>query len=849
MHTRHKRRACIRELLSLVLIALPCGAHALRTDEDFNFGWRFSLGDHAQAVEPDFDDSSWQTVALPHDWAIGGPFDPKADGSQGKLPWRGVGWYRKAFTLPAENKGDRVYLDFDGVMAFPQVYVNGRLAGQWDYGYMSFRVDATDFIKFGRKNVVVVRADTTRHDSRWYPGAGIYRKVTLTVCDPVHVAHWGTCVTTPSVSDESAAVRVKTVVVNDSPRVLREDGGPDPPRKIEVETTLEDPQGNVVVAQTGEVSVLGGCRRELEQTLEVPRPLRWDVATPRLYTARSVLRCEGRDRDRATTSFGIRTFKFTADDGFHLNGRRVQLKGVNLHHDHGPLGAAFFPAAMERQLRIMQDMGANAIRTSHNAPAPELLKLCDELGLLVFNELFDKWDATADLLDSGEFEAFMTRQSQAFVHRDRNHPCVVVWSIGNEMDSTVTSAQGIRQIAFMAGLFRQLDPTRPVTLADWRPEEVCRGQALASLDVTSWNYGRSYALSRERFPDKPIIYSESASALSTRGFYRLPHPASKIDYEYPERYVDSYDLNSASGPRDIPDWDFRRMETDRYVAGEFVWTGFDYLGEPTPFPREAHSSYFGIVDLAGIPKDRDYLYRSHWAPEKTTLHILPHWNWPNRVGQAVPVFLYTNGDSAELFLNGRSLGRRSKQRHAGPPGNPAGSKPATAGGAAPARYYDVIDRYRLRWEDVVYQPGELKAVAYRDGRRIGEATRKTAGPPAAIRLTPARTELRADGNDLCYITVEMVDADGTVCPLAMDEIAYAVEGPATLAGVGNGDPLGLDSFADHTHPLFYGKAVAILRSRPGETGTVTLKTSAKGIGCAVHTMRSRPARGATTGGT
>ncbi len=678
--------------LGLALTTLATAVSARGDDPpkvlDFCRDWRFIKGEPAGAEKADFDDSSWQPVHLPHDWAISGPFNPTANGYAGKLPWQGVGWYRKTFSAGEADSERRVYLDFDGVMAFPQVYVNGRLAGGWDYGYMSFRVDATPYVRFGQANVVAVRADTRRHGTRWYPGAGIYRKVTMTLCHPVHVGHWGTCVTTPLVSDAAATVEVRSTVENHL----------EAERNITVEIVLLGPDGRRVVAETagGKVSARGS--REFVQSLAVKNPRRWDVASPNLYTARTMVRIGEQVVDAEATPFGIRTFEFTADDGFHLNGRRVQLRGACLHHDQGPLGAAFYPQAMARQLEILRDMGCNAIRTSHNPPAPGLLDLCDRMGMVVWDECFDKWDSTADRVRGEPMEQYGEKQIRSFVLRDRNHPCVVVWSIGNEIHPGSGRSNGINKenARFMAGFVRKYDPTRPVGAAFDVPQIANLG-ILDSLDLGGWNYSRRYAEHRERYPEKPIVYSESASALSTRGFYELPLPTRKNQYSR-RLQVDSYDLNAADWS-DIPDREFELLETDRFVAGEFVWTGFDYLGEPTPFSQEARSSYFGIVDLCGIPKDRYYLYRSYWRPDATTVHLLPHWNWPDRLGQKVPVFVYTNGDSAELFLNGKSLGRRTKLQK-----------------VADKSYYGVLDKYRLRWMDVVYQPGELKAVAYKDAR-------------------------------------------------------------------------------------------------------------------------------------
>ncbi len=907
----------------------------------FNADWRFQLGDAAGAAVADCDDSGWQAVRLPHDWAIAGPFDPEAHGSSGKLPWQGVGWYRKTFLLDEADAGREVYLDFDGVMAFPKVYVNGQLAGEWDYGYMSFRVDATPHVKFGEPNTVAVRADTRDWGTRWYPGAGIYRKVTLTLTNPVHIAHWGTYVTTPEVSDASATVRVRSTVDNDR----------DADAEVTVEVVVLDPAGQPVAQGSQSATVPAGDSHEFDQALAVADPQRWDVTSPSLYTAQTTVRSDGQLVDAEHTTFGIRTFELTADDGFHLNGRRVQLNGVNLHHDQGPLGAAFYPRAMERQLEIMKEMGVNAIRTSHNPPAPELLDLCDRMGLVVWDECFDKWDHTAGRHHGQPpLREFSERQIRSLALRDRNHPSVVVWSIGNEISE---GGEGVTQerISYMADFFRKYDPTRPVGIACCIPHQA-RKPLFKDLDFTGWNYLRRYAEFREHYPDKPIIYSESASALSTRGAYELPVPSEKTDFS-DTRLLNSYDFNSARWS-DIPDQEFDLMERDDFVAGEFVWTGFDYLGEPTPFDQQSRSSYFGIVDLCGIPKDRYWLYRSHWRPDTSTVHILPHWNWLDRVGQNVPVFVYTNGDTAELFLNGKSLGRRTKLYEVAPRENVALGKEATAsseqekfaaskgndgngdsrwraadnepgqwwqvdlgkvqpvaevqidldGGVRdrqyeiqissdgeqwktavqvdrwldewgnrifhginanarylrivftdlrgeatptvsefcvfPESYYAVMGKYRLRWLDVPYEPGELKAVAYKDGEPIGEAVVRTAGPPAAIRLTPDRTDLAASGEDLCYVLVEAVDKDGNPCPLADNLVQFEVDGPATIAAVGNGDQRSYEPFqADHRN-LFFGKALLIVRTDEGPGGEVRVTATSDGLKPATATVSSQP---------
>ncbi len=952
----------LRLMGTVCLFACPLLAE--RANPSFNDGWRFHKDPTAalDASGAAFDDQAWQPVRIPHDWAISGPFDPKADGGTGKLPWRGVGWYRKTFTPAAADAGKRVYLDFDGVMASPEVYINGKKAGGWDYGYLGFRVDATPFILFGKPNTVAVKADTRNHNSRWYPGAGLYRKATLTLCDPVHIAHQATFVTTPEVSAARATVQVASALTNATAQAV----------VAAVTVTLLDPDGKTAATKTLSVEVSPGAGAPLEHLFTLTAPRMWDVGSPTLYRVRITVKA-GTLTDSETTRFGIRSFAFPPDDGFHLNGRRVQLNGVNLHADLGPLGMAFNRSAMQRQLEIMKDMGFNALRTSHNCPSPEVLDLCDELGIFVWNEAFDKWEGTSGRRGDQNLEEYVSRNLRQFVLRDRNHPCVFIWSIGNEIPPAKPGdAKDPGMTESRCTLFREviraLDATRPVGIG------CCHGNAIGmgvfeNLDLTGWNYGGQYANIKSKYPDKPALYSESASALSSYGYYAVPPPQNKIDYAVADREVCSYDHNAAPWS-DIPDLEFARMARDRYCGGEFVWTGLDYLGEPTPymhyfeqmrqFPQEemARSSYFGIVDLCGVPKDRFYLYRGHWNTNAVTLHILPHWNWAGKEGQKVPVYVYTSGDSAELFLNGKSLGRRAKGQQQPKPLNLAAGKAATAStcetalhnnpaahaldgsgdtrwcasgpekaqwwqvdlgastafrflsltfegeaaayqyeiltsddgaawtpyaarklgakepaffaqpatcryvrvtfsdlvknrwasirevilsneAAAPSNpYYDVCDTYRLRWLEVPYEAGELKAVAYKDGAVIAETVMRTAGKPVAVKLTPEQTALPSDGESVVFVQVDVADAAGTRDPRATSRIRFALTGPGEIVAVGNGNPRGLDAFTDTaSHPLYFGKAVAVLRRQAGTTAPVTLTASADGLATATATLK------------
>ncbi len=654
-----------RLLVALVAcIALPVVAAETGTrTTDFNQSWRFRKGDPSEAEQPhfndnDFDDSDWSLVNTPHDWAIGGPFNPQEHGYAGKLPWRGVAWYRKHAAIDEDDRGSRVYLDFDGVMACPKVYVNGRLAGEWDYGYTPFRVDLTPHLRFGGDNVIAVRVDTTLHGTRWYPGAGIYRSVSLTVCPPIHLAKDGTFIRTPRVNADHAVVNVQNEIDNH----LAADS------KVQVIVALISPSGQEVDRRRIDANVPAGGGASVSMTFDVPSPQRWGPGSPDLYTAATSLVVDGREVERRETKFGIRTVELTADEGLRVNGERVPLRGVNLHHDLGPLGAAFNRRAAERELDILQEMGANAIRTAHNPPAQEFLDLCDQRGLLVWTELFDKWDSTSDRDASTPFEPHFARHAEAMVRRDRNHPSVVVWSIGNEILEAPADPQGLtrEKVAFAREAMLRHDPTRPVGLACHVPHAADSG-VLDTLDFTGWNYQARYERVRNTYPNKPIIYSETSAAISTRGDYRLPLSGTKCEY-LDEPVVNAFELSSAAWA-DIPEVEFERLRRDDYLAGEFVWTGFDYLGEPTPFEQSARSSYFGIVDLVGLPKDRFYLYRSHWRPQVPTVRLAPHWNWPGQEGEPVPVIVYTNGDSAELFLNDKSLGVRRKRDRRPPPEN------------------------------------------------------------------------------------------------------------------------------------------------------------------------------------
>jgi beta-galactosidase len=806
--------------LTLILLTILFGNVLISNARELvnlNSNWRFILGDPENAQALDFDDFGWSEVSIPHDWAIYGPFDHNLPANTGKLPWKGVGWYRKTYELKPEYKGKQIYLIFDGIMAFPKVYVNGQLAGEWDYGYNSFYLNITDLISYDRQNLIAIKVDTRNHDSRWYPGAGIYRKIQMLVVDAIHVNVWGTNVNTIKVDYEQAEIQVTTAVNNFSPN----------DEELLIETYIIDPSGKEVASNLYKQKLDKEKSTDLIQKLIIENPMRWDVDYPNLYKLKTVLKTSNKECDIYYTNFGIRTIEFTADDGLWLNGRRLQLKGVNLHHDHGPLGAKFYKRAMERQLEIMKEMGCNAIRTSHNVAAPELLSLCDSMGILVFNEIFDKWDQKADYLKQNDFMEFGERNVRNFVMRDRNHPCVFLWSVGNEMgDIQWNIDNGLEKLQAMVGFIRKYDNTRPVTMVCDASGSV-KWQHFDYYDVHCWNYGRRYLPARQMDTTKAVIISESASTVSTRGFYELPLPEKKTDFTN-SLQVSSYDLNAPEWA-EIADDDFLWQQLDTYVAGEFVWTGFDYLGEPTPYNDEAvkegrimknqsaNSSYFGIVDMCGIPKDRYYLYRSYWAPENTTVHILPHWNWEGKEGQNIPVFVYTNGDCAELILNGVSQGNQCK-------------KPDSE---------NSTERFRLMWNDIKYLPGQLKAVAYKNDKKIGEDIINTAGGPYQIKLTPDRSQLIADGEDLSYILVEAFDKVGNLCPLADNLIHFKLEGPSVIEGVGNGNPQSIEPFISEQRNLFYGKAMLIIRTLENKRGDIKVSATSEGLESSKITLISK----------
>lgn len=789
-----------------------------------------NFGSDIACVRPDFDDSAWRALDLPHDWGIEGPFLQSLPGDTGKLPFATPGWYRKRFPLPSEDAGRRLVLEIDGAMSCPLVWFNGQFVGGWAYGYTSFQLDLTPYAKPGADNVLTIRLDNLHESSRWYPGAGLYRNVWLTKTGPIHVAQWGTIVTTPRVGADSALVSVEVRTVNATAEAAD--------LTVGTELFVLDADG----ARTGEpvaraepVRLRAPSHRESSttQSFAVASPRLWSVTAPQRYLAVSTVQRGGEVIDRVETPFGIRSIALDADRGLLLNGEVVRIQGVCLHHDLGALGTAVNPRAIERQLEILRAMGCNAIRTSHNPPAPELLDACDRLGFLVFDEAFDCWAKGKGRNDYHRFFAdWHEADLRALVRRDRNHPSVFMWSIGNEVIEQWgdDGHESWQLAARLAGIVREEDRTRPISGAFNGGHSGFNGIQHA-LDAIGYNYRiETYGAFRAANPAIPLYGSETASTVSSRGEYFFPVGDDKADPVARQNFqVSSYDLYAEGWATQV-EAEWRAADAVPGYAGEFVWTGFDYLGEPTPYnsdatnllnfsdpakkeqmakqlaelgriPVPSRSSYFGIVDLAGLPKDRYFLYQSRWRPDLPMAHLLPHWTWPERVGEVTPVHVYTSGDEAELFLNGRSLGRKKK----GP------------------------GEYRLRWDDVRYAPGELKVVAYKAGQPWAEDVRRTAGAPAKIALTPDRATFRADGSDLVYVTVDLTDAAGVLTPRANNLVRFSLRGPGDIIATDNGNPVSFESFQAPERKAFNGRAIVIIRSRAGQPGTLVLRAESEGL--------------------
>ena len=765
------------------------------------------------------DGKSWQQVAVPHDWAISGPFDKKWDlqkvaieqngetekteksGRSGALPWIGEGMYKLNWTAP---KGyQRAVLVFDGAMSQPVVTVNGKEAGKWAYGYNAFRIDITPFIQFGKKNLIEVHLNNVEESSRWYPGGGLYRPVTVELYGNENFSTWDTYVRTLKASKEEAELEVNALLQGK----LGKSG--------KTVIALTDANGKKVAEQT-----INGATPAIKTTLKVANPQFWSPESPYLYKV-SLIRYEGKKvTDVQLVKTGIRTISVSKQEGFQLNGVTRKIKGVCLHHDLGPLGAAENKAALIRQIKMMKQMGCDAIRTAHNMPSTLQMELCDSLGMMVMAESFDMWIYPKCKNGYAKFfKEWSDKDITNLVKHHRNHPSIIMWSIGNEIPEQ-WSQEGVEISRHLQQLCHQLDPSRPVTQGMDRAEDALKSGFAQVMDVPGFNYRvHKYYKNIEQLPQGFLLGSETASTVSSRGVYKFPVVVSD-KATYPDGQCSSYDTEYCSWSN-LPDDDWKMQDDYSWVIGEFVWTGYDYLGEPTPYDTywPSRSSYFGICDLAGLPKDRYYMYRARWNDKQHTTHLLPHWNWKGREGEVTPVYCYTDGVEGELFVNGKSQGRVRKDKSSR------------------------LDRYRLRWNNVQYEPGEIRVVTYNQyGDKVGEDVRRTAGEPAQLNMVAECPDnentgiacmvegcevehgihLKADGNDLAFITVSLLDQDGNECPLADDELTFEVSGAGIFKAACNGDATSLEPFTLPQMKLFSGKLVVIVQSKK-QKGDITIK--------------------------
>jgi beta-galactosidase len=789
-------------------------------------------GEDLPFVEIGFDDSQWELVDLPHDWSAGGPFygngDPANESGMGSLPCQGVGWYRRKLDIPAGDIGRCIYLDMDGAMSYAMVWLNGKLVGGWPYGYNSFRLDLTHFIRFGAVNQLAIRLDNPPHSSRWYPGGGIYRHVWLTKVNPVHVAQWGSLVSTRNISLSTALVDLEVGMENTSKLN----------RPVSAITDIYEPGdqpgdlGRKVATIQGQViTIAAGSIQKIRDSVVIGNPRLWGpppFQKPDLYTAITRLVSDGETIDEYRTVFGIRSLNFDPDKGLLVNGLPTRIQGVNQHNDLGALGVAFNRVAAERQLKILQEAGCNAIRMAHNPPAPELLDLADHMGFLVIDEIFDCWEKGKKPLDFHLiFDDWHEADTRAFIRRDRNHPSVIAWSVGNEVGEQYTGKAGAALAKELHDMVWEEDSSRPaMTSMNYAKPDMPFAEV---MDIISLNYQGEgirdapaysglagirtpplYDSFHTRFPGKMILSSETASTLSTRGTYLFPvvdgvsAPVRDHAGGDPEQeFVSSYELYTAQFGAS-PDKVFACQDRHPFVAGEFVWSGWDYLGEPTPY-NSARSSYSGIIDLAGFKKDRFYLYQSRWRPDLPMAHILPHWTWPDRVGKITPVHVFSSGDEAELFLNGRSLGRRKR----GP--------------------YE----YRFRWDSVVYEPGELRVIAFKSGKPWATDSVRTAGQPFRLHVFADRDFVGQDPNpgeyDLSFITVRVEDEEGQMVPAAGHLIRFEISAGGEIVATDNGDPRDLVGFGSAVRKAFRGLALAIIRAKRKYQGPITITALSDGL--------------------
>lgn len=817
----------MRNIIVVSMFAAAAALSAQRTATELK-QWDFSR-----------DGGKWETVTIPHDWAIYGPFDRSNDlqkvtveqngeteatwktGRTGGLPYVGKGYYRTTIEVP-DTAGSVFTFEFDGAMSNPQVTVNGKKIGNWAYGYNSFYINVPAGVMVPGENTVEVSLENKEKSSRWYPGAGLYRNVRLVKTSPVHVPTWGTYVTTPYVSAGEASVRLSTEIA-----------GAKKGEKIMVKTDIVDPDGKTVATNNSMYHAQG---QPFVQDFLVENPRCWSTDTPWLYEARTTLSIDGRETDRYTTRFGIRSLDYIPEKGFFLNGEYTKFKGVCMHHDLGPLGAAVNRAALAHQIEMLKEMGANAIRTSHNMPAPELVELCDQMGMMLMVEPFDDWGFRPKSENGygSIFNKWAEKDMENMLRHYRNNASVVMWSVGNEVPSQ-WGPDGVSELVMLQDICHRLDPTRPVTCGMDQYGAVIDNGFAATLDIPGFNYKpQYYTQAYEILPQRLVLGTETASTVSSRGVYTFPMELA-ADKKHEGNQSSGYDTEFCSWSN-IPDIDFSMDDDYPWMIGQFVWTGFDYLGEPSPYDTDAwpsHSSVFGIIDLASLPKDRYYLYRSQWNSESPTLHVLPHWNWAGREGKVTPVVAYTSYPTAELFINGKSYGKKSKAAAEPLDYSKRHSLPFHERGKAwdDDRLQDrkAMDRYRLIWDDAVYEPGEVKVVAYdAEGKPAEEKIVRTAGKADHLVLSANREALKADGDDLVYITVQAADKNGNIVPTDSREVKFAVKGAGKFRAAANGDPTSLRLFHLPATDLFSGAATAIVQADASK-GSVTLEAKAKGL--------------------
>lgn len=780
-----------------------------RTTADFDKGWKFHLGDVKNAEQAAADDKSWRTLNLPHDWSIEGTFnkDNPATPEGGALPG-GIGWYRKIFTVPLASKGKQVYIDFDGVYHHSDVWINGHHLGFRPNGYISFRYDLTPHLNYGGVNVIAVKADNSQQpNSRWYSGSGIYRNVWLVTTNKIAIDHWGTYVTTPKVSSASATVALKTRVKNEADK-----------QGYTVKIAIYDAAGKLVSGGGAIPSAkqLDETETAFTNTFTVTKPVLWSVERPYLYRVVTQILSGKTVIDSYTTPLGIRSFTFDADNGFILNGKQVKILGVCDHHDLGSLGSAINTRALERQLQILKGMGVNGIRTSHNPPAPELLDLCDKIGFIVMDEAFDMWKQQKTKYDYHLYwDEWHKRDLEDQILRDRNHPSVFVWSIGNEIGEQYSRKDTVgRTIAReLAGIIRSLD-NRPITAANNDPAPGSNIIASGALDLIGYNYHEGdYLNFHKRYPGKKFIATETTSGLETRGYYEMPSDSTRIWPENWDKPMTKPGNNVSAYDNTRPPWGstheatWKVMKKSTMLSGMYIWTGFDYLGEPTPYSWPSRSSYFGVIDLAGFPKDVYYMYKSEWT-KQPMLHIFPHWNW--EAGKLVDVWAYyNNADEVELYLNGKSVGIKKK----------------------------IGDDLHVMWR-VKFAPGTLKAVSRKNGKVVLSKEIHTAGAAAKIELIADRSTIQADGKDLSFVTVRVLDKAGNVLPDADNLVKFKISGAGTIASVDNGDPVSHDPFKAAYRKAFHGLALAIIQGKE-QAGTIKLTATSAGLASATVSITTK----------